>query len=254
MVYSIVLTFFFYSFIGYISEVMYCSIGKRRFINRGFLFGPCIPIYGFGGIAISIFLTKMKSLPYASIWIFLSSGILASIIEYIGSWGLEKMFGIKLWDYSKRKFNIDGRICLRNSLLFGLMGLLAVYFIENPLSLFLSRISLNARRIASIILLSLFSIDFIFSTMKMSSFRNALYEISNKARILRCKRRHLTSVLRNKLDGEFVSYVERVRRRHRRIINSFPGATSRLDGMNESIKTLRDKERDVMERIKKLKR
>ena len=253
-IYIEILTFFAYGFIGYIAEVIYCSVGKGHFVNRGFLYGPCIPIYGFGGIAISIILTRLKTLPFAPLIIFISSSIIASIVEYIGSWALEKLFAVKLWDYSNKRWNINGRICIRNSTLFGLMGLIAVYLVEEPFQEFLYKLPFSVRRITSLILLALFSIDFILSTMKMSSFKNALHEISKKAIALRDKRRYLTSAFRDKLDSDFASYVERVRRRHRRIIKSFPGATSRFDGIDESIKTLIAKEREVMDKIKKLKR
>ncbi|MBO5194336.1 MAG: putative ABC transporter permease, partial [Bacteroidales bacterium] len=68
-----IIVFFIFSFLGYISEVLYCSIGERRFINRGFLKGPIIPIYGFGGLVILLFLSPLKDLKLGYLYIFLSS-------------------------------------------------------------------------------------------------------------------------------------------------------------------------------------
>ena len=104
------LLFFIYSFIGYICEVIYCFIlDKGKFQNRGFLYGPYCPIYGFGAIAIIVLLSKYEQYP---IVLFVMGAIVASIIEYITSYLMEKIFNNKWWDYSNKKFNINGRICL----------------------------------------------------------------------------------------------------------------------------------------------
>lgn len=125
----IFLFFLCYSFIGWISEVIYCSIPAKHFINRGFLRGPICPVYGFGALIVILSL-----MPWQNTWIplFFASMILTSILEYITSWILEKMFDTKWWDYSNKKLNINGRVCLLNSILFGIMGMLAIHFV-NPL-------------------------------------------------------------------------------------------------------------------------
>lgn len=117
-----------YSFFGWICEVIYCSIPAGKFINRGFLIGPYCPIYGFGAIFVLLLLGQYKDNVFI---LFGMSMIIAGIIEYITSYVLEKIFNLSLWDYSKRTFNINGRVCLENLLMFGVMALAVVYVI-NP--------------------------------------------------------------------------------------------------------------------------
>ena len=114
-----ILHFFIYSILGYISEVIYCSIPQHRFVNRGFLYGPYLPIYGFGGLIVYVLPAPIKGNIFL---LFASAFVLTSCLEYFTSWLLEKCFSVKLWDYSKHFGNINGRVCLLNSTLFGIMG------------------------------------------------------------------------------------------------------------------------------------
>ncbi|WP_373483981.1 putative ABC transporter permease [Acetobacterium sp.] len=119
--------FFLYAIIGWMCEVVYCSIPEKKFINRGFLNGPYCPIYGVGALIIIMFL-----MPYVSdpILVFFIGIILTSTLEYITSWGMEKLFHAKWWDYSDHKFNINGRVCLLNSFLFGLLCVVLIYVVH----------------------------------------------------------------------------------------------------------------------------
>src|SRR5690606_28058615 len=102
---TVVLLFFIYSFVGYISEVIYCSARERKFVNRGFLYGPLCPIYGFGGLLV-VFLLQPFS--YSFPLLFLMAVLVTTILEYVGSWVLETLFDMKWWDYSDYKLNING--------------------------------------------------------------------------------------------------------------------------------------------------
>ncbi|KNZ42833.1 putative ABC transporter permease [Acetobacterium bakii] len=125
---SLLFTYFFlYAIIGWSCEVVYCSIPQKKFINRGFLNGPYCPIYGVGAIIIVMFLAPF--IGFAPI-LFLMGVLITSTLEYVTSWGMEKLFHAKWWDYSAHKFNINGRICLLNSILFGVMSLVLMYGIH----------------------------------------------------------------------------------------------------------------------------
>lgn len=114
-----VLCFFIYSFLGWCCECVYCSVPAGRFINRGFLNGPLCPIYGFGALAVIHCLTPVNfSLPL----LFVCGLLVTSALEYFTGWLLETIFHAKWWDYSNMRFNIRGRVCLLNSVLFGLLG------------------------------------------------------------------------------------------------------------------------------------
>ena len=119
--------FLFYSFLGWVCETTFCSVAARRFINRGFLSGPFCPIYGFGAVLILLLFSPFQE---HLLLLFLFSIVGTSALEYLTSFLLEKLFHLSLWDYSNRRWNLHGRICLRNSLLFGIMSVLMVRLIH----------------------------------------------------------------------------------------------------------------------------
>ena len=122
-----ILLFAAYSLIGWACETIYCSIPARKLINRGFLSGPFCPVYGFGGLITALLLSPLAhrlSPPFSLIALYLIGMICMSILEYVTGFLLETLFHTKWWDYSNHKFQLHGRVCLLNSLLFGLMGVL----------------------------------------------------------------------------------------------------------------------------------
>ncbi len=119
MIYQIILLFTLYSFLGWISETVYCSIPAGKFINRGFLNGPFCPVYGIGALLVVSFLKPFQS---NILLLFLCGVIVTSVLEYLTAFLLEKLFHTKWWDYSEHRFNIHGRVCLLNSVLFGILS------------------------------------------------------------------------------------------------------------------------------------
>jgi len=113
-----------FSFTGWIAEVIFIFATTQQLENRGFLTGPVLPIYGVGGILLISFVQPYVHNPLLA---FLASILITSALEYVTHLFLDKVFHIQLWDYSKVRFNLRGRICLRNSLLFGLLSLLLIY-------------------------------------------------------------------------------------------------------------------------------
>ena len=121
--------FIIYSFIGWIMEVCWTFFKERRFINRGFLIGPYCPIYGVGCLLLIVFLERFK---FNIFLLFLMSIIVCSFLEYSTSFIMEKLFKARWWDYSNRKFNLNGRICAETMIPFGILGVCVVYFL-NPI-------------------------------------------------------------------------------------------------------------------------
>lgn len=150
--------FIVYAFLGWVCEDIYCGIGKRKFINRGFLYGPYCPIYGFGALLVIYPLLMVSKHP---IVVFIFGMVLTSILEYITSFVMEKLFATRWWDYSTYPFNINGRICLQNSLLFGLMALVVVYGLHPIMSRFVERIPLGFLVIFLIMFTIFFVIDIV---------------------------------------------------------------------------------------------
>lgn len=123
------LLFLIYAFIGWLIEVIAKKIELGKFINRGFLIGPYLPIYGCGGVLITLTLTKFF---YNPIVLFVMAVFICSVLEYATSYILEKLFNARWWDYSGKKFNVNGRICLNTMAAFGALGCVVVYIL-NPL-------------------------------------------------------------------------------------------------------------------------
>ena len=119
--------FVVYSFVGWVCEVVYCSILERKFVNRGFLYGPLCPVYGFGALLV-VYLLEPFSGNVAVL--FAMAVLVTSALEYATGLFLETAFGTTWWDYSGYRFNLHGRICLLNSLLFGAMSVVGVRFLH----------------------------------------------------------------------------------------------------------------------------
>lgn len=120
---NILMDFVFFSIIGFISEVIYCNLNKRK--SGKALYGTWCPLYGLGGLLI---ISVVSQVPENMFIIYLVSVLVSSFTEYLVSVVLEMIFDMKWWDYSFKKFNLNGRICLENSLLFGVLGILIFYF------------------------------------------------------------------------------------------------------------------------------
>lgn len=146
------IVFFIYSFIGWIMEVITMSITNKKLSDRGFLIGPICPVYGFSCIIITLFIDKYKN---DYLVLFGMSMLICTVIEYLTSYIMEKLFKTRWWDYSNYKFNLNGRVCLRNSIIFGILGLLVIVVL-NPF--FLKLFSYLPNAIINIILIVLYVI------------------------------------------------------------------------------------------------
>lgn len=138
IVYDYMLYFFVYSCLGWICECIYCSCLQKKIINRGFLNGPICPVYGVGALII---ITGIWSYKDSIVAVFVLGIILTSLLEYMTATILEKLFHAKWWDYSKHKFNINGKVCLLNSTMFGFMSVFVIEFLHPFVINVLSRIN-----------------------------------------------------------------------------------------------------------------
>ena len=152
----IFILFMFYSFIGWIMEIIFTLYKDKTLVNRGFLMGPYCPIYGSGCILIILLLNKYVNDPLA---LFVMSMVICSILEYMSSYIMEKLFKARWWDYSDRKFNINGRICLETLIPFGLLGCFLMYVINPFISNVLLSIPSGVLNVLAIILLIIFIVD-----------------------------------------------------------------------------------------------
>ncbi|MDO4941189.1 MAG: putative ABC transporter permease [Erysipelotrichaceae bacterium] len=128
-----IIYFIILSFCGYVYETIAMSIWSGKWENRGFLFGPVIPIYGVGAFIETLIITYL--FPNSStLTVFIIGAVASVILEYPTHYILEKYFHQKWWDYSKAPFNINGRICLFATIGFG-VGTIVIAKIINPILL-----------------------------------------------------------------------------------------------------------------------
>ena len=167
----IFLLFIFYSFLGWLMEVTCKLIQYKRFINRGFLMGPICPIYGHGAIIMLILLKDFASNPFI---LFVMSMLVCTTLEYLTSYFMEKLFSARWWDYSNKKFNINGRVCLRNTLCFGILAIVLVYFLNPFILTYIEKITEPFLSILFYTLLVVYIIDNIISYSIINNFSSTI--------------------------------------------------------------------------------
>ncbi len=119
--------FFLTAVFGWLWEGFLYLFKDEMYVNRGFLTGPWLPIYGIGAVMLELLFHRWRDHP---VLIFLLSMLLCTVLEYAAGWYLESTWRIKWWDYSGMPVNLHGRICLLSSLLFGLGGMVLVWVIS----------------------------------------------------------------------------------------------------------------------------
>lgn len=163
-----ILLFFTYAILGWLMEVGCKLVETKKFINRGFLIGPYCPIYGWGAIIITLLLNKYLADPIA---LFIMAIVICSIIEYVTSYFMEKIYHARWWDYSRRKYNINGRICLETMIPFGILGVLIMYFANPFFTGIYEKIPENALTVICSFLVIVFLIDNIISSHIISTIK-----------------------------------------------------------------------------------
>ncbi len=196
----------FYSFLGWVIEVIDLYIIEGKFVNRGFLIGPYCPIYGKSVLLITLLLNRFTSNP---ILLFIMSMVICTIIEYLGSYVLEKIFKTRWWDYSHKKFNINGRVCLSNMLLFGI-GSLVVMYIINPFIMHVLNIMPKYLLITIAILIFLiYTADNIISFVIINHFSKSFKSIKEDST------ENITQIVKNEI-------VKQNKKLYNRLIKSYP--------------------------------
>ena len=151
--------------IGYIYEVLYFLIAEGKFINRGFLYGPFLPVYGWGALAMALLLKKFKKNPVV---LFIMAMLVTGILEYFSGYFMYLIWHKRWWDYTGLFLNINGFVCLRSVIAFGIGGLLLFYLFEPLLKRFITCSKPVIINIIIIFSLILYFFDNIFSYI----FRN----------------------------------------------------------------------------------
>ena len=167
-----VCVFMLYSFLGWIWETIFCTLLHKKWENRGFLYGPICPIYGVGAVTIMLITTLMRARgAVPSPWqIFIISVLGSAVLEYVTSWGLEKLFHALWWDYSAWPLNLHGRISLFTSLGFGAGGLAIVYWLAPFTEELMGRVPPLMVELLSLVSLSLLMADLTLTVTVLHHF------------------------------------------------------------------------------------
>ena len=198
---NIVLQFFIFGFAGWCMEVILKYRQYHRFINRGFLTGPILPIYGFGVILITLVVGRLTSVESGAMTTFAISLVICGLVESLTSFVLEKIFHARWWDYSQKPMNLHGRVWIGNLVLFGLAGVAIIHIVNPVLFPALDRIPLNTRKVTALVLLAIFAADLVISCFVLklvkvgidSSEADNTEEISKEVRQLLTNRSYFYS-------------------------------------------------------------
>lgn len=175
MFYSYCILFFIFSFLGWVMEVTLTLITDKKFVNRGFLLGPCCPIYGCGCILLNLLLQNYVN---NIIVLFILTMFTCSLLEYITSFLMEKIFKLRWWDYSQMRFNLNGRICLEGFFIFGFFSVTAVKNVQPHLTHMLIQYDYIPMVIASTVCITLFTSDLITTFVEATHLAKKLETVS----------------------------------------------------------------------------
>lgn len=170
------LFFFIYCFLGWVWESCYVSIKKREWINRGFLHGPMLPIYGSGAIIVLICTIGVRD---QIVLTFLFGMTGATILEYVTGVCMERLFRVRYWDYSHMPLNLKGYICLPVSLGWGVFSVLLVRVIHVPIENLVLQIPERIAEVVSVVCSSAFAMDFTLSFSEAMDLRDMLIRLSD---------------------------------------------------------------------------
>jgi len=219
MVDRYVIYFSILSVVGYVYECFAMTIWEGKWDNRGFLFGPAIPIYGAGALMGTILFTYFIK-DYTPLSVFLIGMGASAILEYSVHYVLEQVFHAYWWDYSKAPLNLNGRICLPASIGFGIAALIIIYVINPALLPILEGMNENLCQFLAILLTFLFTLDFTLTVTVLSGFEDRVESMDSFIN------EHMDSFIGNilneekGLDKKFYGAVDRIEDLRKRLISS----------------------------------
>ena len=187
--------FILYSFLGWIMESVFRSICERKLINTGFLRGPFCPIYGIGSIIMILLLKNFENKPIA---LFFISSIILTAWEYIVGVILEKIFATKYWDYSDHKFNIQGRICLTNSIYWGILGVLFIKYIHPFIETIIGKINNELVNYIVAVSFMIFIADTVVSIINIKNIQLTLEKIEKLNKEIKEKLKEIKTLRKEK--------------------------------------------------------
>ena len=215
--YQLMFLFFIFCNIGWVIESSIESLYRKRFINRGFLNGPYIPIYGFGGMTILICCMPFQ---HNGFLVYIVGVLSCTALEFFVGWVMETIFQKQFWDYSMLKFTYKNRISLIPSLFWGLLSLFLVYVLYAPVDKLVSFVSAEFAMIYDLIFTVVMIVDIIISISRHIHYKEYLKKFTPE------KAKRLITI-------KFISLGGAVMRRRRRIVKFISQLRFELDGEDD---------------------
>ncbi len=225
---KLLVNFLVYSFLGYIMEIIICSIQFKKLVNRGFLFGPICPIYGVGAMLIVWGLGRYESNP---VLVFVLGMLITSTVEYYTSYIFEKIFHNKWWDYSDRPDNINGRICLGNCIGFGVGSILIIYLFE-PIILY------GMSFIPDKFIIIFATMAFVLLVVDLISSSIIAYNLRTRIIVAEELKRDKIIMLPKMVEKKYRDQIAKIRFKTNRIIKNYPDMAKNLQKELEIVKKM----------------
>lgn len=219
--------FVLYSVVGWVWEVIVCSVPAKRLVNRGFLNGPYCPIYGVGSLLVITLLGGIEN----PVLLFVAGAALTCTLEYVTSWAMEKIFHARWWDYSANFLNINGRVCLLGAVAFGALSVIVMKFVHPTVVLYTMKLSEQALSVVALILLAMILTDTVYTVTRFSGFEAKLRELNERintaAAAAKGQRVSVSERLRDnelyaKLTAPYAELYKKFNSQERRLMKAFP--------------------------------
>ncbi len=224
--YHLLAYFLFYSFIGWCLEEAFVAADTGEIVNRGFLNGPVCPIYGCGALLVILLLSPISQ---NILLLYVGSVLLTSLLEYLGGLALEKIFHTRWWDYSNIPFNLQGHICLKFSLLWGLACLVLIKLVHPTVEKTLNLIPFTAGNAIILILGAVMIVDLIVTVISTLHMNRYLKELDRIAALLRASSNQLGTVISKEaleLRERYDKLADAYHKSTARLIKAFPDMKS----------------------------
>ncbi|MDO5302120.1 MAG: putative ABC transporter permease [Tissierellia bacterium] len=260
--YPYLLYFFIYALLGWMAEVAFAALQSGSFVNRGFLNGPLCPIYGFGALGVVYVLEPLEG---HKLLLFFAAMALATAVELVAGWLLEVSLQKRWWDYSQRRFNFMGYICLEFSVLWGLLGFFVFEALHPALRGLVALVPTGLGKLVVAVACGYLAVDFVATVQSILKLNRRLERVQRVAADIR-RRSDALGIKIASNTVEFTAHLEELRedvqdqegsalrelralveehngliregrRSHRRLLRAFPNMKSKK--FEEALKKLK---------------
>ena len=252
------LFFFIYCFLGWCWESCYVSAKKRQWVNRGFMKGPFLPIYGFGALSVLIATLPVRPFP---VLVYVFGMIGATALELVTGICMEKLFHVRYWDYSNQKFNFKGHICLTSSIAWGAFSLAMIYGFHKPIEKLVLSIPFVWLDILTTVLTVIVAADFAISfktAMELRAILDSMERIKDEMKRLQKRAEVIEAFLADDFHDAKENFKEEMQERKDNLMeglqerkeNILEGIQERKEDAKAQLQEIREKQKYYLEKKK----